>query len=138
MSIIYKTTDRIKYNLGEIQIEISPLDYHDKSILHTHIARSQTGDVESLMKASAETIKRCVKSITGLCNPDGTIYELQFEANDKHLTDECVSDLLNIQESNNMINLCGQLIAGIPSQLPKGVTLVAEGTKGPNERKTKK
>lgn len=138
MSIIYKTTDRIKYNLGEIQIEISPLDYHDKSVLHSFIAKSQTGDLESLMKGSAEAIKRGVKSVKGLKNSDGSDYEVQFDTSGKYLTDECVSDLLNIQESNNMINICGQLIAGIPNKLPQGVTLVDGESKAPNGRKAKK
>lgn len=138
MSTIYKTTDRIKYDLGDIQIEISPLDYHDKSALWALASKTQNGDVESLMKGSAEAIKRGVKNVIGLKNPDGTDYQVQFESSGKYLTDECVSDLMNIKESNNMINLCGQLIAGIPNNLPEGVSLSEEGKKVPNARKAKK
>ena len=135
MAKIYRTTDRIKYKIGEVEISISPLSVHDKTILHTYVTKAQSGDVESLMRASSLAVKFAVKDINGLENSDGTAYELQFENN--QLTDECVDDLMNIQESTSMITVCGQLISGIPSQLPKGVSLV-EGDKSPNEVKAKK
>lgn len=137
MARIYKTTDRLKYKIGEIEIEISPLNVHDKATLHSFMAKGQTGDLESIMQGSAQAIKCAVKSIKGLEEQDGSAYQIQFDSSGSYLTDECVADLLNLQESNNMIALCASLIAGVPNTLPKGVSLVEENNSSPKSKAKK-
>lgn len=121
---IYRVTDRIKYKLGDLTIEVSPLSLENKSILHSHMVKAQGGDVAELMAGSVAAIKMCLKSVKGLENADGSPYELSFENN--QLTDECVSELMNMQETNSLIALCSSFIGGVPKDLPKGVTLVEE------------
>ncbi len=136
MARIYRTTDRIKYKIGDIEIQISPLDLQDKTILHSHMLKGQTGDVQALMDGSSFALKAAVKSISGLEDANGP-YQVQFDASGKYLSDECVADLLNISESNLMISLCASLMAGIPSQLPQGISLSEEGKKSPNAKAKK-
>lgn len=135
MARIYKLSDKIKYNVGDISFEISPLNVHDKATLHSFMAKGQEGDLNSLMLGSAEAIKMGIKSITGIENEDGSPYMLQFDSNNR-LTDECVADLMNLKECNQLITLCASLISGIPDVLPMGVSL-AEGNKSPNVKAKK-
>jgi hypothetical protein len=137
MARIYRITDRIRYKIGELEIQISPLDLQDKTTLHTYMVKGQTGDMQFLMQGSAFAIKCGVKAVLGLEDADGKPYEVQFEEGGKYLTDECVADLLNIRESNDMISLCASLMAGVPSQLPQGVTLSEDSKKSPNARAKK-
>jgi hypothetical protein len=134
---IYRTTDRIAYKIGDLEIKISPLDLHDKSTLHALIAKGQGGDIASLLAGSSHAIKCAVKSVSGLQNEDGTPYQVEFDDSSKYLSDECVADLLNLSESNSMISLCAQLIGGIPNTLPEGITLADDGKKSPNVKAKK-
>jgi hypothetical protein len=127
MARIYKLTDRVPYKVGEVEIEISPLNIHDKALLHSMATKSvENADNNQVVATSAFAIKSAVKSVKGLENGDGSAYQLEFEQNGSYLTDECVTDLLNIQESAQMIALCVQLIAGIPRTLPGGISLVED------------
>lgn len=137
MARIYRLTDRIKYKIGEVEIQISPLSVHDKATLHSYLKKTQAGDDKAIVDCSVKAIKYAVKAISGVENADGTPYELQFEGNSNHLTDECVEDLMNLSESPNMIVLCSQLVAGIPNELPKGISLVEDNSR-PNELKSQK
>ena len=133
---IYRLTEKIKYKIGEIEISISPLDLHDKTTLHSHMIKGQSGDVAALMAGSTFAIKAAVKSVSGLEDANGP-YEVKFDESGKYLTEECVSELLNISESNQMISLCASLMAGVPSDLPKGVSLAEDGKKSPNAKAKK-
>lgn len=118
---IYRTTDKIKYTVGELTVWLSPLSLNDKAELHTFLEKAQKGDVLATIQAAAFAIKCSLKEVKGLTNQDGSSYSLEFD-NGK-LSDSCVDDLMNIQESNKLIVLCSQLIAGIPKTLPEGITL---------------
>jgi hypothetical protein len=137
MAKVYRLSDRIKYKIGEVEIQISPLSVHDKSVLHGYMHRAQNGSIEALMEGSAQAIKFGVKSISGVEDSSGKPYELKFEEGKTCLTDDCVNDLMNLTQSPQMITLCSQLIAGVPSQLPEGVSLVEDDSR-PNVSKSKK
>jgi hypothetical protein len=70
MAKIYRTTDKIKYKIGEIEISISPLSVHDKAVLHAYLIKAQNGDAKSLLEGSAQAIKCAVKSVSGLEDSD--------------------------------------------------------------------
>jgi len=120
---IYRTTDKIAYKVGELEIKISPLSVQNKSELHDMMLKGQSGNTEALIKGSMFTLKVALKEVKGLEDVNGNPYVLEFDDNGL-VTDECISDLMNLQESSRFIALCSQLIAGIPSVLPEGVSLV--------------
>lgn len=108
---IYKTTDRIKIKIDDIAIKISPLSYENKCLIQACLI---TGDTLGIVKAAKMAIQYGVKEIEGVENADGTPYELQFE-NDA-LTENCVDDLLNIDQDNKLSFVCTKLLEGIPSE----------------------
>jgi hypothetical protein len=122
MAKIYRTTDKVKYKLGELTVWISPLSLADKAELHQLMSKVEQGDQLALIQGSAFAIKSAVKRIEGLTTQDDTPYELEMDG-DK-LSDQSTDDLMNIDESNKLISLCAQLIGGMPKQLPEGVSLV--------------
>lgn len=123
MARIYRTTDKISYKVGELEIKISPLSVHNKSILHDFMTKGRNGDQKALIDGSSFALKASLKEVTGLEDIDGKPYTLSFDDSGL-VTDACIDDLLNIEESTKLISLCSLLIAGIPSNLPPGISLV--------------
>lgn len=121
MAKIYRTTDKISYNIGELEIKVSPFSVEDKIELTRFMMEGQKGDLKSIMEGSVYAIQACVKEVHGLENADGSPYALEFE-NGK-LSKSCAEDLLNLEQSNQIIGLCSSFIAGIPTKLPEGVSV---------------
>jgi len=109
MAIVYRTSDRIEVKVGELVVKISPLNKYQKE-------KIQVLSIEDkLMQAAGEAIKCGIKSISGLKLADGGDYELSFDENNE-LTDECVDDLMNLEESGKITNICASLVQGIPKE----------------------
>ena len=127
MAVIYKTTDKIRYKIGEIEVALSPLSSQQKAQLTETMSKAAKGDYSAAMEGSLLTIQNCLKEISGVTNSDGSPYELEFQ--DGILTRECAEDLTNMEQSTSLVQLCAQYLAGIPSELPEGVTLKPMGKK---------
>ena len=106
---VYKTTDKIKITVDDLTVEISPLTYEVKSEIQANILN---GGQMGIVNAAKSAIKHGLKSITGLENPDGTPYVLEFE--NGALTESCVDDILNIDEDDKLSLVCTSLLNGIP------------------------
>lgn len=133
---IYKTTDKIEYKLGELSIKISPLSVDDKNNLTELMFKGQQkADVKLLMEGSLYALQCAIKEIKGLEDGEGNPFELSFDDSGK-LTKECASDLLNLEQSSNLIGLCSSFINGVPTKLPEGITLVE--SKKPKNPKAQK
>lgn len=105
---VYKTTDKINIKIDDIVITISPLSFEVKTQIQSEIVN---GGALAMISAAKNSIKHSVKGIKGLENLDGTPYVLEFE--DNVLTDECVSDLLNIDQDSKISFVCTQLLQGV-------------------------
>lgn len=129
MARIYKTTDRIQYKIGEITVSISPLSVGDKNTLSEYMIKGQSKqDVKSLMEGSVYVLQCAVKDVKGLEDSDGNEYKLQFDESNK-LTRECAEDLLNLEQSTNLLSLCSMFINGVPTNLPEGISLASTKNK---------
>lgn len=126
MAKLYKKTDRITYAIGDIKVKVSPMTLHTKLELTKLMRNAEDGSLDSIMNASIYALKSCIKGLSGVENQDGSPYELQFDDNGS-LTDDCVEELLNLEESSLMIGLCSSLLAGIKTDLPNGISLVEPG-----------
>lgn len=107
---IYKTTDKIPVKIDSITVKISPLTFEQKSEVQGLILEQNP---LSIVKAARLCIKSSVKEIDGVENEDGSAYQLQFEENGA-LTDQCVDDLLNIDQDDKLSLVCTSLLNGIP------------------------
>ncbi len=133
MARIYKLSDRIKYKVGEIEIEISPLSFEDKNILQQMGIKISKGDYSQILESTKHAIKSSVKSVKGLYDENGAEYKVQFDSSGKKLTDECSEELLNMEYSSSLGALCASLLSGIPKdKLPEGVSLVEDKKESPN------
>lgn len=108
---IYRTTDRIPVKIDDIVIEIAPLSFEVKSNIQANLIN---GDTLGIVKAAKLAIQHGVKNVKGVENADGSEYSLDFE-NDC-LTEQCVDDLLNIDQDNKISFVCTKLLEGIPKE----------------------
>jgi hypothetical protein len=111
---IYRTTDRISVKIDDIVVKISPLTYDQKAEIQTHMLGFTRGDIREATKGVVLALKYGLKHISGVENSDGASYELSFE--DNMLTDECVTDLMNIPVGEKLTLICSALLAGVPEQ----------------------
>ena len=121
---IYKTTDKIAYKLGELEIKISPLSVDDKTRLTELMMKGQEKkDFTSIMESSIYALQCALKEVNGLEYNDGKKFEIEFDQNGK-VKKELIDDLMNIEQTSKLIELCASFINGIPSNLPEGIELV--------------
>lgn len=105
--------------------------------LQSDMVKAANGDLNAAMDAVSNSIKYSLKEIHGVTVEDEegneTPYKLSFEDNGD-LTDECIDDLLNMEESNKINAICSSLIGGVPTGTIKdnngnpmeGVSIIAK------------
>lgn len=112
---IYKTTDRLEIKIGEISVKISPLSLIQKNEVQSMMLEGQkNSDLTKLNAALILAVSYCLKEVQGLEDSNGNPYLLQFE-NGK-LTDLCIDDLMNMEETPSLIKVCSAFVAGIPKK----------------------
>lgn len=132
MARIYRTTDRIQVKIDDITVTISPLTYEQKAEINSLMAGYVNGDIKAVTKGMATAVKYAVKSVDGLEDADGEPY--QVEAEESGLSDDCVNDLLNLEMTEKLTNVCLTLLHGAPTEFVdndgkplKGVEIVNKG-----------
>lgn len=120
---IYKTTDRIGIRIDDIQIKVSPLNFEQKTEIETHMRGFAAGDLKGAVRGMVLAIKYALKEISGVEDSEGQPYQLSFEGS--FLTDECVSDLLNLDVGGKLSIVCSSFVPGIPKDFSlEGVEFV--------------
>jgi hypothetical protein len=116
---IYRTSQKIEVKIEGISIYISPLSFHQKMELQTHMVAASQGDMDEAMKGVVKALKFSMKGIRGVTveDHDGNEvdYELSFE--DGELTEDCVNELLNMPVANKISAVCTSLLSGIQNQI---------------------
>jgi hypothetical protein len=139
MSKIYKRTDRIKLQIDDLVVTISPLSIHIKTEAAAMMAQGKIkADYALLTNAIILMIKHSVKNIEGLKNHDGSDYKVELE--DNCLKDETIEDLFNIEMHKKLTMICSNLMTSIPDSFIdergnkiEGVEVLSvEGSKNPN------
>lgn len=117
---IFRPKDRLKLNIGEIEIMVSPLSYGQKvEVQSLGVSQGKNGikvnDKIDFNKLIYLVTKFTLKGIKGVENLDGSPYELEFETEDKNcLSDSCVEEILNLSISPKMSIALMQLMNGFP------------------------
>jgi hypothetical protein len=131
--IVYRLTDRIPVKIGEIEFELSPLDYGDRAKILAVKRLSGGNQIEDGYKAAALSVKYGVKNVKGLTYSDGSEMALKFES-DGSLADESVSEILQIDGSDKLITIAMNFAANVfkdPSL--EGVTVDLKNVTGPKK-----
>lgn len=123
MAKIYKKSDKIRIQIGTgddaVILTVSPLGQHEKTEVQQMMGKSK-GNVAESTKAIAYAMKHAIKAVEGLEDAQGAKYQLTMEGN--ILTDECVSDLLNMEFSGEVMIICSTLTNGVPKKFINPMT----------------
>ena len=111
MAIIYRKTDRVKIEVDDLVISICPLGHHEKNKIQSLLVG---GNVDSLMAGATLALKSAIKAVKGLKLQDGEDYQLEFENGE--LTDDALSELMNVECNSKITAICLQLMDGIPKE----------------------
>ncbi|MDX9731065.1 MAG: hypothetical protein RBT63_04785 [Bdellovibrionales bacterium] len=123
MAVIYRPTDRLKYEIGELTFTIAPLDYVQKNEIVEAIKAAQAArSVKEIHDASLLALKYALKGVNGATYADGEPFDLKFDGS--LVADESVHELLNIDVAPKLLALIGAFISNVPSELPDGVKFV--------------
>lgn len=78
-----------------------------------------------------------LKGIEGVQDGEGNDYELKFDDNGM-ITDECTDDMLNMEQSAALTQVCAAIINGVPSQFVDQKGQPLEGVSFADSKDTKK
>lgn len=108
---ILKRTDKIKFKVGSVTFHLSPFTYEQK--MEMSDCQKILNGIPRLdvFRAQVLMLKYGVKKIEGVDD-----YELEFDDNG-NLTDECISELLYLDQSTKMLSACYEIHNGLPDQL---------------------
>lgn len=127
MAKIYKRSDRIPVKIDDIQIVIAPLGLEQKTEIQDCMARGHIKrDYALLQKAISDAIRYAVKDISGVEDAEGNPYKLTFDEAG-NLTEECVSDLYNLEMHPKLVMVCSALVKRIPQQFTDELGVPLEG-----------
>jgi len=131
---IYRLSDRIRVQIGEITFLISPLTYHQKTEIVSNVTRSGGLEMQSAAQMAYLAIKYSVKGIEGLIDSENNPYQLSF--NENGLTDECVSEIFQLGCKDKLMEVVGSLINKIEDPGIEGVKVILPGDSIETKKKT--
>lgn len=121
---IYKITDKIEFKVGNLSFKVSPLSLLQKVTLESLMQKATSKNLDDITQATSYALKCGLKEVKGFEDAEGNPYELQFDDNGE-LTQSCIDELMNIQETMSIVNVCSNLLNGTNfEKLPDGVSLV--------------
>lgn len=124
--IIYRTSDRIPVQIGEVRFLISPLSFSQRSAI-AQLSQLKAGTEHmDLSKIGKMTVRYAVKGVTGLKTSTGDDYVPDFEA-DGSLSDDSVEDILGLDLMPKLMTVCGKLMESISDHAIEGVKIDIQG-----------
>lgn len=111
MSRILRMNDRIEITVGDIKFKLAPLSYGHKQELLGSTRNSGGKEIFDLAKAQFLYLKYGLKEIHGIKDYNDEDYKLSFQGD--YLTDDCVSEIMNIEQTPDLLNACWQVLNGI-------------------------
>lgn len=111
MAKILKMSDRIHLKIDEITFVIAPLSYMQKQELASCTKIIKGEEHYDLLRAQALYIKYGLKDVIGIEDYDGNEYKLEFEGD--YLSDNCVSEVLSLDQRTTLTTSAWQLLNGI-------------------------
>jgi hypothetical protein len=116
--IIYKTTDRIRVEIGGITFLLSPLSWDQKQDILNEVKLIE--GKPNNRNSTYKSLKYAVKGIEGVKLADGSPYVINLE--NGLISDECVEDLLNLEIAPKLIMTSYSFVHGVPSKIVNPVT----------------
>lgn len=117
MAKFYSVKDRVKITVGKVEVLIKPLTVQEKTEIQNTLGAVATVGVGMSYMGAAKAIAYSVKGLKGVVvDEEGTEFELEKDDNG-NLTDDCVSDLLNIPIGVQLTNIAMNLLNGLSDKI---------------------
>ena len=110
-SKILRLTDRVNLRIGDVTFVIAPLNHFQKIELSNCTTIKNGEDHYDLLRAQALYLKYAIKDVSGIEDYEGNEYKLEF--NNDELTDDCVSEILSLDQRSTLTTCAWQLLNGI-------------------------
>lgn len=126
--IIYRPTDRVKIQIGELVFTLAPLTYYQKRALND-IVQNKTSEEGIIF-----TVRCSLKDIDGLYGVDGKKIELEFE-NDI-IKEDCILGIIGSIPHTDVLQLaCVNIVTKILNEEnTPGIKIVKEEIKKKKSR----
>lgn len=111
MAKILRLQDRIKLSIGEIVFTLAPLNKLQKQELSECTKNVDGKEIINLTQAQHLWMKYSIKDVDGLRTYSDEPYKLEFDGD--VLTDDCVTELFNLEEKETLTNVAWQILNGI-------------------------
>jgi len=108
---ILRLSDRIKLDIGGVIFTLAPLNRFHKLSLSNCTTIKNGEEHYDLSSAQALYIKHAVKNVEGLTGYNDVPYELEFDGD--QLTEDCVSEILSLDQRTKLTTSAWQLLNGI-------------------------
>jgi len=120
MARILKMSDRIKMKIDDITFTLAPFSYEQKMEMSDCTKIVAGEEIIDVFKTKTLMLKYGLKGIDGVGD-----YRLAFDS-EGNLSNECISEILYIEQSAKMLQACYEIHNGVPKDnklLTQGVAL---------------
>jgi len=120
---VSRMSDR-KVKVGDYVFHLAPLSYTQKAEINSHVKVNNDIVTRDLEMSAYTVLKHSLKAIDGpIKQANGSDYELEFTCPNKlTLSDDCLSEVLNIKWPADILFIANNLIDGIPEAILNPLT----------------
>lgn len=112
---ILRMTDRVKLKIGKVTFFLAPLMNDHKMEMASTVATVSGEKVIDYGQAQHLYLKYALKDLQGVTDYHGEKYELEFEGD--YLTDECISEVSNLSQKDELMGVAWQIFQGLPNKI---------------------
>ena len=103
--IIYRLTDRIPVQIGELTFWLAPLSASQKSELLSLVTVHAGEERVKPMEVALRCVSMSLKKLEGVKTADGEPYELSFDPSG-NLSRECAEEIFGLDGAEKMLLVC--------------------------------
>ena len=94
-----------KIKIGDATFHCKQLSYRERSIIGArhHMQKSGT-EVQNIVGLLFEVLRHSIKKVDGFVNPDGSVFELEFE--NGILSEACLDQLFHVESVGDVLQMC--------------------------------
>lgn len=116
MAKIQRISDRVKYKIGDVTFHCAPLTKDQKLEIQNCFIEKGKEQKYDLFTAQTLYLKYSLKDIEGVEDYHGEKYSLEFD-NSGYITDNCISELLNLEQKSTLLTALWQNLNGYNEDL---------------------
>ena len=124
MANIMRLSDRYVVKIDDVTFKVSPLSYYEKQELLSCVKLQGGKEVLDVGKANFYYIKKGLKEVSGITDYSGKEWKPEFD--DSGVTDECISELLMLEETSSFMECAWKVLNGMNEESRKDARIVID------------